>query len=389
MLISKPLSLEYVRTVLFYRGFNLPLIVAMIEKIQIDRDIRKAKTLPASFYRSEKVFESLKSAVFEQSWQFCGAKNDLLPGPAYFPFEFMPEYIPEPLLISKDKQDHIHCLSNVCTHRGNLLAYEPGKGSMLSCRYHGRCFRLDGRFKSMPGFETVEDFPTQQDNLSKVPFGEWLGLFFASLNPVKKFSDWLAPVSERLSWLDLKALNAVPEVDQHFDIAANWMLYCDNFLEGFHIPFVHPALNNAIGTEPYEVELFDSGSLQIGLAKAGEPCFTPPEGHQNFGKRVYAYYFWLFPNLMLNFYPWGLSLNQVLPLDSSHCRIKYRTFMFEGTTYDRAVNAIEQTELEDQMVVEATQKGIQSRFYDRGRYAPEHEQAVHHFHQMLLAAMKG
>ncbi|MCB0704798.1 MAG: aromatic ring-hydroxylating dioxygenase subunit alpha [Saprospiraceae bacterium] len=359
----------------------------MKEKIQIAEDIKIAKTLPSAFYRSEKLFSEVQNHIFEKSWQFVCSTSELPKDSGYFPFEFIQNLIPEPLLFSRDKLGALFCLSNVCTHRGNLLAYEPGSGNLIRCRYHGRCFRMDGRFRSMPGFEGVENFPDDSDHLTNVPFGELGGLLYAALRPEVPFKDWIRPVRERLYWLPMDTLIPVPEADQDFDVSANWALYCDNFLEGFHIPYVHPALNAAIEIENYEVNLFETGSLQIGFAKEGEPCFDSPKGSPDYGKRVYAYYFWLFPNLMLNFYPWGLSLNQVIPLSVDKCRIRYRTFRFSGMPFNRTLHAIEQTELEDQLVVEATQRGIQSRFYNRGRYSPKHEQAVHHFHRLLVARL--
>ena len=86
----------------------------------------------------------------------------------------------EPLLLTRDKDGALHCMSNVCTHRGNLMVYEPCKLNQLRCKYHGRLFSLDGKFISMPEFKEVEDFPTEADNLHALPLFQWGKLLFTS-----------------------------------------------------------------------------------------------------------------------------------------------------------------------------------------------------------------
>jgi choline monooxygenase len=174
----------------------------------------------------------------------------------------------------------------------------------------------------------------------------------------------------------------------HF-IDAHWALYCDNYLEGFHIPFVHPTLNKALAFEQYQYETFPLCNLQTGIAKASQPAFKLPASSPDAGKSVFAYYFWLFPNLMLNFYPWGLSMNVVLPLAHDKTCVRYRTYRLPNQEVERSASGIEQTELEDQKVVLSVQKGLESRYYTDGRFSPEMEPCVHHFHLLVDAFMSG
>ena len=120
----------------------------------INENIERAHTLSSSFYRSEMNFIQLRERAFRNAWNFAGTfeAND---NANVMPFDLLPGFLDEPLLLSKTN-DGIRCLSNVCTHRGNLLVEEKGDFRLLRCRYHGRCFGLDGKFRSMPGFEGVE-----------------------------------------------------------------------------------------------------------------------------------------------------------------------------------------------------------------------------------------
>lgn len=360
-----------------------PNLHAHMAKISIDPDIRKAQTLPAAFYREKAWFDLTRDKIFRHFWHYAADTTAIGTPQSLYPFTLLPGVLDEPLVLSKDSAGQGYCLSNVCTHRGKILVEAPANRRLISCNYHGRCFNLDGTFKSMPEFAGVENFPSARDHLAQIPMEEWLGMYFVSPNPAQTFGDMMAPIMERVGWMPLHTLRFDPESSRDFLVQSNWALYCDNYLEGFHIPFVHPALNQAIVFDQYEYHLFSHGNLQVGEAKAGEPSFDIPEGYPDFGRNIYAYYFWVFPNLMFNFYPWGLSLNVVEPLNHKQTRVRFRTYVFEGTAFAREKNSIDETELEDEAVVESVQQGIQSDFYDRGRYSPNMEQGVHHFHRLL------
>lgn len=354
----------------------------------IHPDIRKATTLPADFYRSQAVHDRLLGEPFCESWQPVVDVSPP-PGSGAYPFVLLPGSLDEPLLLTVDEKGAEHCLSNVCTHRGNLVVTEPGRTKGLRCSYHGRRFELTGRFRSMPEFEDVCGFPSGADDLPALSLERFGPLRFTSLKPNLSFDRYIAPVAERVGFLPLDALRADEEDRSDYDIQANWALYCDNYLEGFHIPFVHEALNEALDYGAYRTECFDHGSLQVGVARDGDDAFDLPASHPDHGQRVAAYYFWLFPNVMLNFYPWGLSLNVVLPQGVGRTRVSFRTFVSDATRRSRGAGGdLHRVELEDEAVVESVQRGIRSRLYRHGRYSPTQERGVHHFHRLLTNALR-
>ena len=357
---------------------------------EIHPDIAQAQTLPASFYADSALYERLLEGLFARSWQWIGDR-DKLPEPAYlYPFELLPGSLAEPLLLSRSAQDEWFCLSNVCTHRANILCTEPGRQRLIRCGYHGRCFGADGRFRSMPEFEGVADFPSAKDDLPQLPLKALGKLLFTSLkSPIASFEKVFEPILARLAWFPWAELQARPHLDKDYEVEAHWALYCDNYLEGFHVPFVHPGLNERLDYGQYRTEVFEYCNLQLGLAEPGQPCFDLPTSALDYGQLVFAYYWWVFPNLMLNVYPWGLSLNLVEPQGLNRCRVKFRTFCLPGMT-DAQVLASDthQTELEDEVVVQQVQKGLRSRLYQGGRFSVAREACVHHFHR-LLAAVAG
>jgi choline monooxygenase len=105
---------------------------------------------------------------------------------------------------------------------------------------------------------------------------------------------------------------------------------------------------------------------------------------------VAAYYYWLFPNLMLNFYPWGLSINVVKPLAIDRTRVSFISYVWDESKLEQGAGAaLDRVEREDEAVVESVQRGLRSRLYGRGRYSPRHEAGTHHFHLLLQAALRG
>jgi choline monooxygenase len=296
----------------------------------------------------------------------------------------LPGHLDEPLLLARDGAGELRCLSNVCTHRGNVLVHAPCRAEQIRCRYHSRRFDLGGRMTFMPGFEQAKDFPGASDHLPQVPLGTFAGHAFAALDPAAPFDAFLGDVAARLAWLPFAAFCHDPSRDRDFEIAAHWALYVENYLEGLHIPFLHPALNQALDMGRYDYELFRHATLQLAEAREGDAAFDPPPGSPDHGRRVAAYYWWVFPNLMLNFYPWGLSLNLVQPLAPDRTRVSFRGYVLDASRLGNGAGAdLDQVEREDEAAVESVQRGLRARLYRDGRYSPSHERGVHHFHRLL------
>ena len=344
----------------------------------IHPDIKKAHTLPSKYYTESSVFREIISKLSE-SFHFAAhisqfGKNNIIPLPQ------LENILNESLFLVKG--DEIRCLSNVCTHRGMLIATNPCSSKTLKCGYHGRTFGLDGCMKNMPEFEDVEDFPSQKDDLKEFRVMEWGGLHFVGGN--KFFDSVSEELERRIGWIKLEQFRHDESRHRDYEIKANWALYVDNYLEGFHIPFVHSDLHDILDYDSYKTELFEGGVLQIGIANKGEECFDLPESSPDYGENIAAYYYWIFPGLMLNFYPWGLSVNIVNPISVNKTKIIYHGFVGDKSLLGKGAGGdLDKVELEDQDIVEATQRGVSSRAYDRGRYSPTKEKGVHHFHKIL------
>lgn len=329
----------------------------------IDPDIKNARTLTSDFYTDAAYFELSREKIFARSWQFLGAANDV---DGLRPATILPGYLDEPVLVVRNGEG-LACLSNVCTHRGKILVDEPCKANLIRCGYHGRRFSLDGKFLSMPEFEGALNFPSESDDLSPIPFGVNGGFMFASLDPAAPLGDFAGEPVVMPGGADTGDLRLTSK--REYEVNAHWALYCENYLEGFHIPYVHHSLNEIVDYGSYRTETFRYSSLQTGLDRAGE---------------VEARYLFIFPNLMLNFYKWGVSVNVVRPVSPSSSVIEFLMYVADGSLVTEGAGAdLHGVEMEDEAVVESVQRGIRSRFYSSGRYSPTREQGTHHFHRLI------
>ncbi len=334
----------------------------------IEPDIRKAKTLGTEFYTDPAFFEMSKEKIFARSWQFLGKADEV---ESLKPTTILPGFLDEPVLLVKTSE-WLSCLSNVCTHRGKILVEEPCHADLIRCNYHGRRFLLNGEMLSMPEFEGVENFPCESDNLLKLPFAARQGFMFASIDPVAEFDTFVGDASARLGDFEANGLRLT--ATREYEVNAHWALYCENYLEGFHIPYVHKALNEIVDYGSYTTETFRYSSLQTGFGDDGN---------------VAARYLFIFPNIMFNFYPWGISVNVVRPVTPAKIAVEFLTYVRDESLIEKSAGAdLHTVELEDEAVVESVQKGIRSRFYSHGRYSPSRERGTHHFHRLIAEFMK-
>ena len=163
--------------------------------MRIDKNIEIAQTPPSSFYTSQAIFEKSK-AIFENSYQFIHHKSEL-DNISCYPFNLFENWIDIPLLITKEKEQII-CLSNVCTHRGNILCKEPFNKNKIVCDYHGRNFNLDGTINHAPGFKKTKNFPSENDNLNKdIKLINWNGLLFVNTGQNKAILNGLNQIDRK------------------------------------------------------------------------------------------------------------------------------------------------------------------------------------------------
>ncbi len=340
----------------------------------IDDDIVKAQTFPSKFYLEEKYLKLTINKIFKYSWQFITDTNQL-DKENIFPFKFLKDTFNDPLLLVNNGEK-INCLSNVCTHRGSLLCKSKKNLKTIQCKYHGRTFDLNGKIKAAPGFEHSDKFPKNNDHLTHCKVKQWKHFIFSGINPEINLDDIFKDIDNRLGSYPFEKLVYNQSSSNEYILDANWALYCENYLEGFHVPYVHPGLNNDLELKSYKTILLENGVLQFSKSNTSKNSINKDN--------IYAYYYFIFPNIMFNFYSWGLSINIIEPINKNKTRIRFLSYPIKANKQPfNNESSLDKVEDEDQSIVKRVQEGLNSSFYNRGRYSPENELGVHHFHKML------
>jgi choline monooxygenase len=359
----------------------------LTSRYEFERDLARARTPPAAWYHDPELHAREKRLVFGRTWQLVGRLNQVrLPG----------EYVTcsvadEELVVTR--AGSLHALSAVCRHRAGPVARGAGQRKSLQCGYHGWTYSLDGRLLSAPEFEGASDFDPAGVCLPTFRVEPWGPFVFVNLaREGASLAQALGAIPEETRRQPLDRLSLYKRQD--YELACNWKTYVDNYLEGYHIPIVHPALFRELDYGAYRVETFALHSRQRAPLKPRAPGQLFESSLKD-GAPAEALYYWLFPNLMLNFYPDHLQLNLVLPLAPERTLTRFEWYVLDPTRpgvapeLERSVALAEQVQREAMAICEAVQRGLRSRHYDSGRYSVLRENGVHHFHGLLAQWLEG
>ena len=335
-----------------------------------------ASALPARYYFGEDMLAMEQRAVFARSWQLVAQHAQLAE-----PGDHVVERIGDvPVIVVRGQDGVLHAFPNVCRHRAGPLALCNGKGARaLHCKYHGWTYTLEGQLRSAPEMQAARDFKVEDIRLPPLRVHEWQGLVFVALDDsVPEFDDVYGGIVERIAPIDLSAMRYLRR--DSYDIDCNWKVYIDNFLEGYHLPHVHPGLSKVLDYRAYDTELFPWYSLQNSPLRDSGGAYGEGE----------AFYYHVYPNVMLNIMPGRLQTNRILPLGPERCRVEFDYYYAQDEQAMARIAAdqsfSDEVQAEDVAICEAVQKGLASGFYDAGRLCPKRESGVWHFQNLLRAA---
>ena len=341
-----------------------------------------ATALPARFYTDPAMVAVDRRMIFDRGWQLLAHVCQLQdPGD-----HVIADFAGLPVIAvrgaqGQDGPGEIRVFHNVCRHRAGPIAQCDGLAAKsLRCRYHGWTYGLDGVLRSAPEMGDVADFDVADVRLPQLAVRVWQGLVFASMDePVTPaFDAFVAGIDARLG-----GNRGLEHYGHHhrvgYDVACNWKVYVDNYLEGYHVPHIHPGLNQLLDYRSYLTETADWYSFQ----------FSPLESVDGLYGSGDALYYWLWPNTMLNILPGRLQTNRVVPLGVDRCRVEFDFYYTADDSgeararRDADLAFSDEVQREDLTICQDVQRGLASGSYQPGRLNPLRENAVHHFHELL------
>jgi choline monooxygenase len=350
------------------------------------RPLSRARTIPSAWYFDPEIYALECRKVFGGSW-LMAARTDQLALPGSF---VTCEIAGEPILVLRDDQGTLRAMHNVCRHRAAQVINEPcGQVTKLRCRYHGWTYDLTGRLRGTPEFDGVEEFRKEEQGLPPLAVDTWGPLVFVHAGtPQQSLAEFLAPLPERAATLGVAGVRFAAR--REYEMGCNWKVFVDNYQDGgYHVNTVHPGLAGALDYAQYRTENHDHGSVQISPIKPSE---DPTVNRVRSG--ACAYYWWIFPNLMINLYEGVMDTNLVLPLGPDHCRVVFDYYFThtEGAEAQKfiadSIAVAHQVQLEDMGVCDEVQRGLKSRTYDTGRFSVKRESGGYHFHQLLAGKLR-
>jgi choline monooxygenase len=339
--------------------------------------------LPASWYSDPEVYAHERTAVFGAAW-LCVARAAQLSRPGHYVATTIAGW---PILVVVADDGQLRAFHNVCRHRAGPLAWDgDGHAASLVCRYHGWVYDLGGRLKRARDFGGSRGAGGSGGaggscgpgvRLTEVRVEAWRGLVFVNLSStgpslLTDFGDFAGECA------GFPIEDFVFSHEVVHDLPVNWKTYADNYLEGYHIPLVHPALAREIDAHRYRVDVGDRWCRHSAPARDGS--------------MVAGRWLWRWPNLALNLYPDGMNVERFLPVGPRRTQVVYQYFFREGADHASMEDSTRlSAELmdEDRAICEAVQRNLESGAYDCGELSPKHEQGVAAFQQLVRQALGG
>jgi len=347
----------------------------------VPQTLARATALPSRFYVDPAIPALDRTAIFDRAWHLVAHVSQLRDAGDHV----VADLAGLPVIAVRGSDGELRAFHNVCRHRAGPIARCDGLGAKaLRCRYHGWTYGLDGVLTSAPDMRDAEDFDVSAIRLPQLRTRVWQGLLFAcGDDDAMPFDALVAGIDARLgAERDLASYGHHQRVG--YDVACHWKVYVDNYLEGYHVPHVHPALNRMLDYRSYVTETAQWHSLQWSPLESGDGLYGSGD----------ALYYWLWPNTMLNILPGRLQTNRVIPTAPDRCRVEFDFYYppdDSGAARARReadLGFSDEVQHEDLVICEEVQRGLASGSYAPGRLNPRRENAVHHFQELLRHAYR-
>jgi len=352
--------------------------------------LAQASTIPAEWYTDARICALERRTVWSRTWQLVGRTAQVAE-----PGEFVTaEVAGEPVVVVRGADGVLRGFFNVCRHHAAAVMTAPcGKVDRLRCPYHGWTYDLAGQLRGVPEFDGVAGFDRQATGLVPLGVATWESFVFVHLDPdPMPLEHYLGELIGQVAPLGLGALAFCER--REYTLACNWKVYVDNYLDGgYHVPHLHKSLSSILTYADYTIENFERFCLQSSPIEdrgAADPATAAV-------RKGRALYYWIYPNLMLNWYEGHLDTNLVIPLAVDRTKVVFEFFFDEaagdgearGEANRQSIAVSERIQNEDVAICESVQRGLGSRAYRAGRLSVRREAGEHLFHRLLARDLRG
>jgi carnitine monooxygenase subunit len=354
----------------------------------------KSYTLPARHYFDPAIHAWEQEAIFARSWCYAGHLGALAEPGCYITCRIADQNI----LVIRGKDGMLRGFYNVCQHRAHELLRGSGRAKVITCPYHAWTYHADGRLRTARGGENLPGFDPSEFCLKPVKVETLANFVFVNL-------DAQALALARLSGgLEAEIRSYCPEIDRlvlarslTYEVAGNWKNSVDNFLECYHCHVAHSDFCDLVDMASYRSICHGIYSSHCGRAARLDSKAYRYDGDaraRQFGS------WWLWPNLSIEVFPGAPNVNifHHVPVGPEKTLHVFEFYMEQATPSPAQEDAIryidEVLQVEDIALVESVQRGLHSRGYNQGRFVVDagrtemSEHAVHHFHGLVVEALK-
>jgi phenylpropionate dioxygenase-like ring-hydroxylating dioxygenase large terminal subunit len=344
------------------------------------------RSLPWSWYTDPSVLELEHERIFRRFWQYVG-RGDEVAEPRSFSATWAGHV---PVVLVRDELGVLRAFLNVCRHRGSIVCDGSGRRSTLQCPYHAWTYRLDGSLAAAPRSEREGGLEADELGLVPLSLEAWGPFLFVNPDPdAAPLDELLEDVPEHIAaaGVDVDALRFHHRAES--ELAANWKLCSENFLECYHCAIAHPGFAAVVDVSP-DAYLLETRRWR--MAQFGPPRPQPRGSYDPVGEVERGQFHFLFPNTVVNVMPGrpNLSIGTIVPLAPERTSRFLDYFVAPDTdeawieelvAFDRQVGD------EDRALVERVQRGVRAGVLEEGRLLPESERLVAHFQSLVLDAL--
>jgi phenylpropionate dioxygenase-like ring-hydroxylating dioxygenase large terminal subunit len=343
-------------------------------------------TLPYSWYTDPEYLRLEQERIFRSAWQYVGHLGQL-PEPGSF---FTTQVGRTPIVVTLAKDGELRAFLNVCRHRGFPVAQGDGTRETLQCPYHAWTYGLDGSLRSAPRAEELADFDKGELGLCRVAVDTWGPFIFVNATPdPEPLSDALGSMPAQVAELGLNVDELVFYTRWEAELAANWKVVAENFLECYHCSVAHPQLAELLDVSAEAYALSTDGRLSSQHGPTRETSAT--RMHLD-GELPRSQFHFLWPNLGVNIFPGrpNISIGPIVPVSTDRT-YRFLDYFFgpdvDQPWIDELMAFDDQVGSEDRVLVEGVQRGISSGALEHGYLMGHSEQLIGHFQALTREAL--